>query len=69
MKVTTLACLFVSKDGRLAIRLMEPPLPSECFVPSIPPEMARAARDLGAAPEIRAFKRAAVGTLPVYEEI
>jgi hypothetical protein len=69
MKVTTLACVFVSKDGQLSIRLVEPPLPLEYQVPSIPPGMAHAARALGLAPEIRTFKRTAADGMPMYEEI
>ena len=69
MKVTTLACLFVSTDGKLAIHLLEPPLPAEYQIPSVPPGMAHAARALGIAPEVRMFKRTAGGPLALYEEV
>jgi hypothetical protein len=69
MKVTTLACLFVSADGKLAIHLLEPPLPPEYQLPTIPAGMAHAARALGLGPEIRTFKRTAGGPLALYEEI
>jgi hypothetical protein len=69
MKVTTLTCLFVSTDGRLSIRLMNPPLPPHCEVPTIPPEMAPAARALGLGLEVRIFKRTVEGLLAVYEEV
>ena len=69
MKVTTLACVFVSKDGQLSIRLVEPPLPLEYQVPTIPPGMAHAARALGLPAEIRTFKRTAADGMPMYEEV
>jgi hypothetical protein len=69
MKVTTLACVFVSKDGQVSIRLIEPPLPLEYQVPSVPPGMTQAARALGLTPEIRKFKRTAADGMPMYEEI
>lgn len=69
MKVTTLACLFVSADGKLAIHLLEPPLPSKYQLPSVPAGMMHAAQALGVAPEIRTFKRTAGGPLAMYEEI
>lgn len=69
MKVTTLACLFVSKDGRLAIHLLDPPLPPEYQVPAIPPGAAHAARALGLAATLRVFKRSVEGAIPVYEEV
>jgi hypothetical protein len=69
MKATALACLFVSKDGRLSVQLVEPPLPLEQQVPSVPPGMAHAARMLGVPVEIRVFKRTVEGSVPVYEEI
>jgi len=69
MKVTTLACLFVSKDGRLAIHLLDPPLPPEYQVPSVPPGAPNAARALGVSATIRIFKRSVEGAIPVYEEV
>ena len=67
-KVTTLACLFVSKRNHLAVRLIEPP------VPEIPgagdyPGFQHAVRVLGMTDQIRTFKRVVEGVLPVYEEI
>lgn len=69
MKVTTLACLFVSADGSLAIHLLEPPLPPEYQLTTVPPGMMHATRALGLAPEIRTFRRTAGGPLAMYEEI
>jgi hypothetical protein len=68
-KVTTLACLFISKQDHLAVRLIEPPVPEEYQVPAIPPGFLHAVRVLGMADQIRTFKRVAEGVLPVYEEI
>jgi hypothetical protein len=70
MKVTTLACLFVSADGKLAIHLLEPPLPPEYHLATaVPPGMTHATRALGLAPEVRTFKRTAGGPLAMYEEV
>jgi hypothetical protein len=69
MKVTTLACLFVSADGKLAIHLLEPPLPPEYQMARVPAGMVHAVRALGLAPDIRTFKRTAGGPLAMYEEI
>ncbi|MGH9346333.1 MAG: hypothetical protein ACRD26_03610 [Vicinamibacterales bacterium] len=70
MKVTTVACLFVSKDGRLSIHLMEPPVPSECRVPAVHPGTAlHDTGGLSLVPAMRAFKRTVDGALPVYEEV
>ena len=68
-KVTTLACLFLSKQDQLAVRLIEPPVPEEYQVPSIPPGFVHAVRVLGMTDQIRTFKRVVEGVLPVYEEI
>jgi hypothetical protein len=68
MKLVAQTCLFVSKDGRLAIHLMEPPLPATFKTPTIPPGMVHAARVLGLQVAERAFTRTAEGGLPVYEE-
>jgi hypothetical protein len=65
MKVTTLTCLFVSKDGRLAVRLMDAPVPSQH---EIPVQRVHACRILGPA-GVRLFKRTVEGALPVYEEV
>ncbi len=69
MKVTTLACLFVGKDGGLSVQLIEPPLPAEYQIPPIPPGMQHAVRVLGLMTAVRVFKRTAEGGLPVYEEV
>jgi hypothetical protein len=68
-KVTTLACLFLSKGGHLSVQLIEPPVPEEFQTPAIPLGMLHAVRLLGMADQIRVFKRIAEGTLPVYEEV
>jgi hypothetical protein len=69
MRVTTLTCLFVSKDGRLSIHQLEPPAPPEFQLQPVPPGMKHAAKVLGLPSEPRVFKRTAEGSLPVYEEV
>ena len=68
MKVTTLACLFVGKNGGLAVELLEPPVPAEFRVAAVPPGAEHAARQLGL-PHERVFRRTADGAVPVYEEV
>jgi hypothetical protein len=68
MKATTVTCLFVSKDGRLAVHLMDAPVPAQHEIPAAPPGMMHACRVLGIA-GVRIFKRTVEGALPVYEEI
>jgi hypothetical protein len=68
MKLAARTCLMVSKDGRLAIQLIEPPLPATFKTPTIPPGMEHAVRVLGLQAAVRAFTRTAEGELPVYEE-
>jgi hypothetical protein len=68
-KVTTLTCLFISKSGGLAVRLIEPPLAEEYQTPEIPQGMLHAARLLGLMDQVRVFKRTVEGALPVYEEL
>ena len=67
-KVTTLACLFLSKRGDLSVQLIEPPVPEEFRTPPIPPGMLHAVRALGMGDQVRVFKRIVEGVLPVYEE-
>jgi hypothetical protein len=69
MKVTTLACLFVGKNGCLAVELLEPPVPAEFRVAAAPPGFKHAARLLKLPHEERVFRRTAEGQVPVYEEI
>ena len=70
VRVTTLTCLFLSKDGdHLSVQLIEPPVPEEYQIPAIPPGMVHAVRVLGLAGQIRVFKRIAEGALPVYQEL
>ena len=69
LKLAARTCLFVSKDGKLAIHLMDPPLPETYRMPTVPPGMVHAARLLGLQVAPRAFARTAEGALPVYEEI
>ena len=68
-RVKTLACLFFSKSGDLAVRLIEPPVPEELQTPEVPPGMLHAVRLLGLSDRIRVFKRIAEGAVPVYQEI
>lgn len=68
-KVKTRACLFISKGGDLAVRLIEPPFPEEYQTPEVPPGMLHAVRLLGLSDQIRIFKRTVEGALPVYEEV
>lgn len=68
-KVTTLACLFLSKRGHLAVQLIEPPVPEEVQTPAVPAGMLHAVRVLGMSESIRVFKRIAEGALPVYQEV
>ena len=69
MKVTTLECLFVGKNGGLAVELLEPPVPAEFRVAAVPPGAEHAARLLGLPHEERVFRRTADGAVPVYEEV
>jgi hypothetical protein len=68
-KVKTLACLFFSKSGDLAVRLIEPPVPEEYKTPEVPPGMLHAVRVLGLSHQVRVFKRTAEGKIPVYQEV
>ena len=68
-KVKTLACLFFSKGGDLAVRLIEPPVPEEYQTPQIPPGMLHVVRVLGMTDRIRSFKRTVEDGIPVYEEV
>ena len=68
-KVNTRACLFISKRGDLAVRLLEPPLPEEYATPEVPPGMLHAVRLLGMPDQVRIFKRTVEGAVPVYEEL
>jgi hypothetical protein len=69
MKVTTLACLIVGKNGGLAVELLEPPVPTEFRIAVVPPGVEDAARPLGPQHAERVFRRTAEGAVPVYEEI
>jgi len=68
-QINTRACLFISKDGDLAVRLLEPPFPEEYLTPEIPAGMLRAVRMVGLPDKSRIFKLSVEGALPVYEEI
>jgi len=65
----TLACLFLSKEGALAVHLLDRPVPEKYHIPAVPPGMMHALRVLGMANEVRVFKRIVSGTLPVYQEL
>jgi hypothetical protein len=69
MKVTTLACLVISKDGAIAVHLIEPPVPAEFRIGEVPRGLRHAAKLAGLPVDGRLFKRTAEGTLPVYEEV
>ena len=69
MKVTTLACLLISKDGAIAVQLLEPPVPAEFRIDPVPAGAKHAAKLLGLPVDGRLFKRTADGALPVYEEV
>ena len=68
-KVTTLACLFFSKSGDLAVQLIEPPVPEEFQTPEVPAGMLHAVRVLGLSDRVRVFKRTVEDGIPVYEEV
>ena len=68
-KVDPLTCLFFSKRGDLAVRLIEPPVPEEIQTPEVPSGMLHAVRLLGLSDQIRVFKRIAGDGLPVYQEV
>jgi len=68
-KVNTLACLFISTGGGLAVRLIVPPLPEEYQTPEVPQGMLHAVRLLGLSDRVRTFKRTVEGAVPVYEEV
>ncbi len=69
MKVTTLACLVISKEGAIAVHLLEPPVPPELRIGEVSPGLRHAASLVGLQVDGRLFKRTAEGTLPVYEEV
>jgi hypothetical protein len=68
MKATKLTCLFVSKQGALAVHLLEAPLPAEQHIPSVSPGVKHPCRVVGGGP-LRLFKRTVEGEIPVYEEV
>jgi hypothetical protein len=68
-KVKTLACLFFSKSGDLAVHLIEPPVPEEFQTPELPPGMLHAVHVLGLSDRVRVFKRTVEDGIPVYEEV
>jgi hypothetical protein len=65
----TLACLFLSKHGALAVHLVDRPVPEKYHIPAVPPGMMHALRVLGMTDQVRVFKRIASGQLPVYQEL
>jgi hypothetical protein len=69
MKVTTLACLLISKEGAIAVHLLEPPVPAEFRIGEAPPGLKHAAKLVGLQANGRLFKRTAEGAIPVYEEV
>lgn len=68
MRFTAVTCLFVGKDGAVAIRSIEPPLEESYEIPPVPPGMRHAVKVLGLLATIRKYKRTVEGGLPVYEE-
>jgi hypothetical protein len=67
MKASPVTCLFVSRDGRLAVRLLDEPIPEQHQ--DIPPGMQHAIMALGMWPVVRTFKRTVDGKIPVFEEV
>ena len=61
-------CLFVSKNGGFAVRLLESPLQDHYEIPPVPPGMRHAVRLLGLSSMIRVYRQTVDGGLPVYEE-
>jgi hypothetical protein len=68
-KLALETCLFISKNGGVAIQLIEAPLPKTFQIPPVPPGMMHAARLLGLTSTVRSFNRTVDGVLPIYEEI
>jgi hypothetical protein len=68
-KLALETCLIVSRDGGVAIQLLEPPLPKTFQIPPVPPGMMHAARLLGLTSTVRSFNRTVDGVLPIYEEV
>jgi hypothetical protein len=68
MKVTAITCLFVAKDGAIAVRSIEPPLAERYEEPPVPPGMRHAVKVLGLLATIRIYKKTVGGAMPVYEE-
>jgi len=68
MESSSIICLFVAKNGAIAIRALEPPLEDQYEVPPVPPGMRHAVKAVGLLSTIRTYKRTADGALPVYEE-
>jgi hypothetical protein len=68
-KVKTLACLFFSKSGGLAVQLIEPPVPEEFQTPELPAGVLHAERVFGFSDRVRVFKRTVEDGIPVYEEV
>jgi len=68
MRRTTATCLFMSKDGRMAVQLLDHPLPEQHEMLAAPSGMVHACRLLGI-PPVRTFRRTTEGSCPIYEEV
>ena len=67
--VTTVTCLFYTRDGSLAVRLLDRPVPDTITDNPVYPGMMHAIRALGMTqPILRSFKRTVDGAIPVFEE-
>ena len=66
MNTTTVTCLMCSKDGKLAVKLFESPIPAT-HTESYPQGVIHACRVLGLA-SARTWKLTAEGSPAMYEE-
>ena len=57
-------CLFVSKNGGFAVRLLESPLQDSYEVPPVPPGMRHAVRLLGLSSTIRVYRQTVKADCP-----
>lgn len=67
MRAQTVTCLFISKPGKISVRLIPSPVPEVVEDPPVPTGAVHACRALGIA--VRRFKRTTDGSMAVYEEM